>query len=203
MAFHDQVDEDLSDMKYYSYTKTINVESVGELPVLLKVFGVRDLYKFSVRVDGTPGVFGILDGLRSLNAIKRRSYQVIRFTKLLENNPGMKFLDIGSWSIRFLDSVSKEHFTVYRPCKIESGCGYNEIELVLHFGGNFKRLYRILRNDLSEFENVKDVTCSPNFGDELKFELNVDCKYCLKRRHQIKRFVEIELYMFPCKDFYL
>uniref|UniRef100_A0A0N5BEZ1 F-box domain-containing protein n=1 Tax=Strongyloides papillosus TaxID=174720 RepID=A0A0N5BEZ1_STREA len=82
LAFHDTVDEDFPELLNIPYTKTINIQSVEELPALLKVFDMRKLDKLYVLVDVNPDIFRILgDFLQVGTKIK-----ILKILKLAEKD---------------------------------------------------------------------------------------------------------------------
>uniref|UniRef100_A0A0K0G320 F-box domain-containing protein n=1 Tax=Strongyloides venezuelensis TaxID=75913 RepID=A0A0K0G320_STRVS len=157
-----------------------------------KISSVKSLY---IERIGTPSteakdVPSFLS-LSTLNTTNYYGFSNCDVTKILSADVVNKFLKreintvtIGTKNIEFVTSVFKEYFTVKQPHKMKNECSCNKISFHLFFGGNFLHLRNTLKNYLCEFGNVKEVI---NISDFIIFESIVDCKYCLKNRHTIKR----------------
>uniref|UniRef100_A0A0N5CCW0 F-box domain-containing protein n=1 Tax=Strongyloides papillosus TaxID=174720 RepID=A0A0N5CCW0_STREA len=139
-------------------------------------------------------VYSLLS-LSSLNTIKDFDISECDGTKILSsdivaklfrNNPDIEFLTIRSMNIEFLESVFKEFFTVEQPRKMESECNFSEIDLNIYFNGEFEYLIDILRNDLSELDNVMEITKTLASSE---FKSDADCKNCRNKKHKITRYV--------------
>uniref|UniRef100_A0A0N5CIH5 F-box domain-containing protein n=1 Tax=Strongyloides papillosus TaxID=174720 RepID=A0A0N5CIH5_STREA len=153
------------------------------------------IYDICASSKGTEYVNSLLS-LSSFSTIKSFTIRESPGTKILSadmvinifrKNPNMMSLGIGSWNIEFLKNLFKKFFTMDQTRKKEDECNYCEIHLNLFYEGEFKRLHDILRSDLSDLENVEEVAM-PYSGSAL-FESVMDCKYCLRNKHKIKRCI--------------
>uniref|UniRef100_A0A0K0F626 F-box domain-containing protein n=1 Tax=Strongyloides venezuelensis TaxID=75913 RepID=A0A0K0F626_STRVS len=116
--------------------------------------------------------------------------------KLIRNNPNIETLSIGSMNTEFLKSALRKFFTVDQPLKMESECRYYEINLVLSISSEFENLHDILRNDLSELENVEELDVPDDSYDSdvpefAVFESIADCKNFPENKHTIRRCATI------------
>uniref|UniRef100_A0A0N5BVC2 F-box domain-containing protein n=2 Tax=Strongyloides papillosus TaxID=174720 RepID=A0A0N5BVC2_STREA len=110
-------------------------------------------------------------------------------TDLFRKNPDLTDLIIGSMNIEFLQIVFKEFFTMEQPLNMRCKNTHNAIFLKLHYGGEIKHLVEILSNVLRELENVQELDYSPEPWRRATFVSSKDCKYCLKRKHKISKYV--------------
>uniref|UniRef100_A0A0N5CCV4 F-box domain-containing protein n=1 Tax=Strongyloides papillosus TaxID=174720 RepID=A0A0N5CCV4_STREA len=107
------------------------------------------------------------------------------FVKLLRNNPSLTFLRIGSVNIELLKNVFKEYFKVEQPRRTNNKCGSSEMSLGLYFDGEIEHLSGILRNCLSELENVEEAYECWVVHHHVVFG------YSCSDKHEIKRFAEL------------
>uniref|UniRef100_A0A0N5C4V8 F-box domain-containing protein n=1 Tax=Strongyloides papillosus TaxID=174720 RepID=A0A0N5C4V8_STREA len=115
-------------------------------------------------------------------------------TIFLRKIPNIESLVIESRNIKFLKSVFKKFFAVDQPRKIETECQYHEIDLTLRLNDKFKypssrfeRLCNVMRNGLDKLQNVEEVSNTSLLRYRAVFESIMNCEYCLRNKHKIKR----------------
>uniref|UniRef100_A0A0K0FVK8 F-box/LRR-repeat protein n=1 Tax=Strongyloides venezuelensis TaxID=75913 RepID=A0A0K0FVK8_STRVS len=139
-------------------------------------------------------VASLLSFLASFNTIKKFHIHECSSTKILSagmviellgRNPDIKSLIIGTGNIEFVVSIFKEFFRMEQQSKVKNECHYNESTVKIYFRGEYEFLIDILRNSLSELENVvEDIHSAPKY---VQSDSIVDCKYCFEKRHSISK----------------
>uniref|UniRef100_A0A0N5B5D3 F-box domain-containing protein n=1 Tax=Strongyloides papillosus TaxID=174720 RepID=A0A0N5B5D3_STREA len=177
------------------------IEKLSRLEVLC-------IYHLCAPSTGQKDVFSLLS-LTSFNTIyclmifecnKTKILASDFVVKFIRNSPSLMAIDIGSYNIEFLWSLSKEYFTMEQPRQMENECSHNKIHLNLIVYSEIERLYNNLTNDFGELECVvEEEMISFNLNREniplYIFGSKSDCSNCLKNRHRIKKYVAIYYFM--------
>uniref|UniRef100_A0A0N5BRU0 F-box domain-containing protein n=1 Tax=Strongyloides papillosus TaxID=174720 RepID=A0A0N5BRU0_STREA len=164
-----------------------------------KLSSVREVVIEKICAHSTEAkdVCSLLSSLLSFNTIESfyihecnstRILSVGMFTELLRRNLNIKHLTIGTGDMEFVLSVIKIYFTVEQPCKMNNECDHNQINLNIRFSGEYNLLLDISRNTLSKMGNVEEIDSSP---EDVTFKSEVECKYCLEKKHGITKFLEL------------
>uniref|UniRef100_A0A0N5CCV7 F-box domain-containing protein n=1 Tax=Strongyloides papillosus TaxID=174720 RepID=A0A0N5CCV7_STREA len=107
--------------------------------------------------------------------------------KLIRGNPNLFILEVGPMDVKNSRSILKSFVITEQPHRMKYEYERADTLLVLYYGGDFKQLGDIFRNDFNELEDIEKINESYFSENSADLEFNVDCRYCLNNNHKFTR----------------